>query len=47
VFLETANALGLKLDTPIQVSGINISKGQPVIMLIYRVQMFDGTSRTG
>ena len=47
VFLETANALGLKLDTPIQVSGINMSKGQPVIMLIYRVQMFDGASRTG
>ena len=47
VFLETANALGLKLDTPIQVSGINMSKGQSVIMLIYRVQMFDGASRTG
>ena len=47
VFLETAKALGLKLDTPIQVSGINMSKGQPVIMLIYRVQMFDGASRTG
>lgn len=47
VFLETAKALGLKLDTPIQVSGINISKGQSAIMLIYRVQMFDGTSRTG
>ena len=47
VFLETANALGLRLDTPIQVSGINMSKGQSVIMLIYRVQMFDGTSRTG
>lgn len=47
VFLETAKALGLKLDTPIQVSGINMSKGQSVIMLIYRVQMFDGTSRTG
>lgn len=46
-FLETAKALGLKLDTPIQVSGINISKGQSTIMLIYRVQMFDGTSRTG
>ena len=47
VFLETAKALGLKLDAPIQVSGINISKGQSAIMLIYRVQMFDGASRTG
>ncbi|WP_438996840.1 ArnT family glycosyltransferase [Candidatus Puniceispirillum sp.] len=47
MFLETAKALGLKLDTPIQVSGINISKGQSAIMLIYRVQMFDGASRTG
>ena len=47
VFLETAKALGLKLDTPIQVSGINISKGQSAIMLIYRVQMFDGASHTG
>ena len=47
VFLETAKTLGLALNTPIQVSGINISKGQSVIMLIYRVQMFDGASRTG
>ena len=47
VFLETTKALGLKLETPIQVSGINMSKGQSVIMLIYRVQMFDGASRTG
>ena len=46
-FLETAKALELKLDTPIQVSGINISKGQSSIILIYRVQMFDGAGRTG
>lgn len=47
VFLATAKALGLALTAPIQVSGINVSKGQSVIMLIYRVQMFDGASRTG
>ena len=44
VFLQTAGRLGLRLALPIQLSGINISKGQNVIILLYRAEMFDANA---
>ena len=43
-FLGMARRLGLRLATPEQLSGFNISKGQDVVILIYRREMFDATS---
>ena len=44
VFLQTAGQLGLRLATPIQLSGINMAKGQNVIILLYRAEMFDANA---
>ncbi|MDC1381861.1 glycosyltransferase family 39 protein [Candidatus Puniceispirillum sp.] len=44
VFLQAAGQLGLRLAPPIQLSGINISKGQNVIILLYRSEMFDANA---
>jgi hypothetical protein len=43
-FLDMARRLGLRLATPKQLSGYNMSKGQDVVILIYRREMFDATS---
>jgi len=43
-FLDLARRLGLLLAVPEQLSGYNISKGQDVLILIYRREMFDVTS---
>ena len=43
-FLDMARRLGLQLSAPEQLSGYNISKGQDVLILIYRREMFDATS---
>ena len=43
-FLDMARRLGLRLATPEQLSGYNMSKGQDVVILIYRREMFDATS---
>ena len=44
VFLDMTRRLGLRLAAPEQLSGYNISKGQDVVILIYRREMFDATS---
>jgi len=44
VFLDTARRLGLALAEPEQVAGVNISKGEDVVILIYKREIFDGTS---
>ena len=43
-FLEMSRRLGLQLTAPEQLSGYNISKGQDVLILIYRREIFDATS---
>ena len=43
-FLNLARHLGVTLATPKQISGYNMSKGQDVVILIYRREMFDATS---
>jgi len=43
-FLDMARRLGLSLTAPDQLSGFNISKGEDVVILIYRREMFDGNS---
>ena len=43
-FLDMARRLGLQLAAPEQLSGYNMSKGQDVVILIYRREMFDATS---
>ena len=43
-FLDMARRLGLQLAPPEQLSGYNMSKGQDVVILIYRREMFDATS---
>jgi 4-amino-4-deoxy-L-arabinose transferase-like glycosyltransferase len=40
-FLAAADQLGLRLASPVQLSGVNISKGQNVIILLYSAEMFD------
>ena len=42
-FLEMSRRLGLPLRAPEQLSGYNISKGQDVLILIYRREIFDAT----
>ena len=43
-FLDIARRLGLRLAAPEQLLGYNMSKGQDVVILIYRREMFDATS---
>ena len=43
-FLEAADQLGIRLFPPIQLSGINISKGQKVIIFLYSAEMFDANA---
>jgi 4-amino-4-deoxy-L-arabinose transferase-like glycosyltransferase len=43
-FLDMARRLNLSLAAPQQVSGYNISKGQDVVILIYRREIFDAIS---
>ena len=43
-FLDMARRLKLRLTAPEQLSGYNMSKGQDVLILIYRREMFDATS---
>jgi 4-amino-4-deoxy-L-arabinose transferase-like glycosyltransferase len=43
-FLDMARRLGLRLTAPEQLSGYNMSKGQDVLILIYRREMFDANS---
>ena len=43
-FLDMARRLRLRLAAPEQLSGYNMSKGQDVVILIYRREMFDATS---
>ena len=43
-FLDVARRLKLRLSAPEQLSGYNMSKGQDVLILIYRREMFDATS---
>ena len=45
-FLDMARRLGLRLAVPEQLSGYNMSKGQDVVILIYRREMFDATLTT-
>ncbi|MDB4852133.1 glycosyltransferase family 39 protein [Alphaproteobacteria bacterium] len=45
-FLDMARRLNLSLAAPQQVSGYNISKGQDVVILIYRRETFDANSDT-
>lgn len=40
-FLEAASQLELGLMPPLQVNGFNISKGQDVLILLYRAEIFD------
>ena len=43
-FLDMSRRIGLRLAAPEQLSGYNMSKGQDVVILIYRREMFDATS---
>ena len=43
-FLDMARRLGLRLAAPEQLFGYNMSKGQDVVILIYRREIFDATS---
>jgi len=43
-FLDMARRLELRLAAPEQLSGYNMSKGQDVVILIYRREIFDATS---
>ena len=43
-FLDMARRLKLRLTAPEQLSGYNMSKGQDVLILIYRREMFDANS---
>jgi 4-amino-4-deoxy-L-arabinose transferase-like glycosyltransferase len=45
-FLDMARRLNLSLAAPQQVSGYNISKGQDVVILIYRREVFDANPDT-
>jgi hypothetical protein len=44
IFLDIVRLLDVTLAEPTQVSGYNMSKGQDVVILIYRREMFDATS---
>lgn len=46
-FLQAASQLGLRLAQPVQISGFNISKGQNIIILLYRAEMFDVNAGKG
>ena len=43
-FLDVVRRLGLRLAAPEQLSGYNMSKGQDVVILFYRREMFDAIS---
>jgi len=43
-FLDMSRRLKLRLTAPEKLSGYNMSKGQDVLILIYRREMFDATS---
>ena len=43
-FLRAAGQLGVRLAPPVQLSGINISKGQNVIIFLYSAEMFDANA---
>ena len=45
-FLDMARRLNLSLAAPQQVSGYHMSKGQDVVILIYRREIFDVNSDT-
>ena len=42
-FLDAASQLKLGLARPVQLSGFNISKGQEVVILLYRTEIFDAS----
>ena len=46
-FLDAASQLKLGLAVPVQLSGFNISKGQEVVILLYRIEIFDATVSKG
>jgi len=46
-FLDAASQLKLGLAAPVQLSGFNISKGQEVVILLYRIEIFDATVSKG
>jgi hypothetical protein len=46
-FLNAASQLKLGLAAPEQLSGFNISKGQEVVILLYRAEIFDATVGKG
>ena len=43
-FLSAAGQLGVRLASPIQLSGFNKSKGQSVIIFLYGTEMFDANA---
>ena len=43
-FLQTTGQLGISLKPPVQLSGVNISKGQDVIIFLYSAEMFDANA---
>ena len=43
-FLQAAVQLGIRLTPPVQLSGVNISKGQNVIIFLYSAEMFDANA---
>ena len=47
LFLQTAQALNLRLADPQQIDGFNISKGQDVSIFFYRTDMFDAKAPKG
>ena len=42
-FLDAASQLKLELAAPVRLSGFSISKGQEVVLLLYRTETFDAT----
>lgn len=45
-FIATSRTLGLRLQPPIRLTGFNISKGEDVVILLYRTEMFDAKADT-
>ena len=43
-FLQAAGRLGISLKPPVRLSGVNISKGQNVIIFLYSAEMFDANA---
>ena len=43
-FLEAASQLALVLSPPVHLTGFNISKGQDVVILLYRAEIFDANA---